>query len=362
MRASVVERIGAPFVTVEAALDRPIEREVVVDVRASGLCHSDLLMASHDLGYRMPLLLGHEIAGVVVDRGPEATTVDIGDHVVGCLIQYCGECTACHDDRVLQCERPWATMRDRGAAPRVTVDDQPVTQAFGLGGFAERVLAHENQLVVIPREVPFPQACVLGCSVLTGVGTVVNAARVRRGDVVVVVGAGGVGLNAITAARLAGAERIVAVDISPDKLAMAEQFGATDLVDSSAVDPVDAVRAISKRGADAVLDFVGLAAVSAQSLAMTRPGGGLYLVGILDPDAELPIRTYDLVNSRKRVQGVAMGDSVPRRDIPALAGLYLDGRLDLDALVSRRIGIDELDDSWAALREPGVARVVITSF
>lgn len=362
MRASVVTQTGSPFATVDAELDRPLGHEVVVEVRASGLCHSDLLMAQNDLGYSKPVLLGHEIAGVVVELGPDVASLAVGDHVVGCLIQYCGECAACLRGRVLNCERPWATMRARDAAPRLTLDGAPLTQAFGLGGFAERVLAHENQLVAVPAELPFPQAAVLGCSVITGVGTVRNAARVEEGDTVVVIGAGGVGLNAISGARLSGAGRIVAVDVSSDKLAMAERFGATDVIDSSAVDPVDAVRAISKRGADAVFDFVGVAAVSAQALEMTRPGGGLYLVGILDPAAVLPVHTYDLVNSRKRVQGVAMGDSLPRRDIPALAGLYLDGRLELDELVSRQVALDDVDAAWGMLREPGVARVVITSF
>jgi S-(hydroxymethyl)glutathione dehydrogenase/alcohol dehydrogenase len=362
MRASVVTRTGAPFTTVNAELDPPIGREVVVEVRASGLCHSDLLMAQKDLGYPKPALLGHEIAGVVVELGPDVTSLAIGDHIVGCLIQFCGECDACLRGRVLDCARPWATMRARDAAPRLTFDGLPLTQGFGLGGFAERVLAHENQLVVVPAELPFPQAAVLGCSVITGVGTVRNAAQVAEGDTVVVIGAGGVGLNAISGARLSGAGRIVAIDVSADKLAMAERFGATDMIDSSAVDPVTAVRGISKRGADAVFDFVGVAAVSAQALEMTRPGGGLYLVGILDPEAVLPVRSYDLVNSRKRVQGVAMGDSDPRRDIPELAALYLDGRLELDDLVSRQISLDEVDAAWGMLREPGVARVVITSF
>jgi len=362
MRASIVERTGAPFVVKAAELDRPMGREVVVEVRASGLCHSDLLMAQRDIGYPKPVLLGHEVAGIVVDVGPEATSVRVGDHVVGCLIQYCGECGPCLRERVLQCERPWATLRPRGAAPRVTIDGAPVTQGFGLGGFAERVLVHENQLVPIPERMPFPQAAVLGCSVITGSGTVVNAARVEAGDVVVVVGAGGVGLNAVAAASRAGASRVVAVDVAPDKLELARRFGATDTIDSRGADPVAAVREISRRGADAVLDFVGVAAVTAQALQMVRPGGGLCLVGILDPDAVLPLRTYDVVNSRIRVQGVAMGDSVPRRDIPALAELYLEGGLDLDALVSRQIGLDEIDAGWDLLREPGVARVVVTAF
>ena len=362
MRASVVKQTGWPFTTVEVELDRPLGHEVVVEVRASGLCHSDLLMARNDLGYPKPVLLGHEIAGVVVELGPEVTSLAVGDHVVGCLIQYCGECAACLRDRVLNCERPWATMRARDAAPRLTLDGVPLTQAFGLGGFAERALTHENQLVVVPDDLPFAQGAVLGCSVITGVGTVRNAARIEKGDVVVVIGAGGVGLNAISGARLAGASRIVAVDVSADKLAMAERFGATDVIDSSAVDPVDAGRTISKRGADAVFDFVGVASVSAQALEMTRPGGGLYMVGILDPEAVLPVRTYDLVNSHKRVQGVAMGDSVPRRDIQELAALYLEGKLELDALVSRQVSLDQVDAAWGMLREPGVARVVITAF
>jgi S-(hydroxymethyl)glutathione dehydrogenase / alcohol dehydrogenase len=362
VRASLVLKTGDPFMTHDVEMDAPQAREVVVDVRASGLCHSDLLMAQHDLGYTKPVLLGHEVAGIVAETGPGVRSVTVGDHVVGCLIQHCGECASCARGRVLQCEQPWATLRPRDARPRLTVDGKAVTQGFGLGGFAERVLVHENQLTTVPTSVPFAQAAVLGCGVITGVGTVLNAADVQPGDTVVVIGTGGVGLNAISGAVLAQAGRIIAIDVSDDKLEVARRFGATDTVNSSATDPVAAVKQLARRGADAVFDFVGADLVPAQGLAMTRTGGGLYLVGILDPDAELHLRTYALVNSQKRVQGVAMGASVPRRDIARLAQLYLDGRLELDELVSRQIGLDQVDAGWAMLREPGVARIVVTAF
>jgi S-(hydroxymethyl)glutathione dehydrogenase/alcohol dehydrogenase len=233
---------------------------------------------------------------------------------------------------------------------------------MGLGGFAERALIHENQLVRVPVDLPFAQAALLGCGVVTGAGAALNTAEVRAGETVVVVGAGGVGLNAISGARIAGASRIVVVDIQPPRLEAAKQFGATDVVDSTQTAPVEAVRDLLPGGADHVFDFVGLKAVTEQGLAMLAVGGGLYLVGVAKPEVSVDLNIFDAIGGQKRVQGVNMGSTNFKRDIPMYAELYLQGRMNLDGLVSRRIALREVNDGYAALRDGSVNRVVVTSF
>jgi len=230
MKAVVVREIGAGFETAELEIAAPLGREVLLDVKASGLCHTDLTMSRHEMGNPLPAVFGHEVAGVVTAVGPQVTDVAVGDHVVGCLVQYCGACVKCLSGRVYQCLNPETTLRAEGEPARLTENGDPIFQAFGLGGFAQQALIHENQLVRVPDEIPFAQAALLGCGVVTGAGAVINTADVQAGDAVVVIGAGGVGLNAITGAVVAGATTIVAVDIADDKLEKARSFGATHVV------------------------------------------------------------------------------------------------------------------------------------
>ena len=361
MKATLVREIGAGFVTEEVQLADPIGREVVVDVKASGLCHTDLTLSQNDLGYPVPMLLGHEVAGVVAAVGPDVTEFAVGDHVVGCLVQACGKCKACLSGRTFQCLHPEETLRHEGQAPRVTSDGAPVTQVFGLGGFAQRALIHENQLVKVDDRIPFPQAALLGCGVVTGAGSVINTSNTQSGDAVVIIGAGGVGLNAINGAVVAGATKIIAVDVADDKLEKAKRFGATHTINSTKVDAVAEVMAITGYGADAAFDFVGLPAVTKSGYDMIRVGGGLYLIGIIDPSAVLPLSTIDMIGTQKRVQGVYMGSTTPKVDIPLYADLYLQGRFNLDDLMSRQIGLDQVTEGYAALKDPEVTRVVITS-
>ncbi|WP_286308510.1 zinc-binding dehydrogenase [Agromyces mangrovi Wang et al. 2018] len=359
-RAALVTAAGGGFSPAEIELDDPIGREVLVDVRAAGLCHTDLTMSHADLGIPLPAVFGHEVAGVVAAVGPDATGVAVGDHVVGCLVQHCGTCDRCRAGRATLCRQPGATLRDAEAPPRLTRDGAPLHQMVGIGGFAERVLVDERQLVVVSRELPFAQAALLGCGVLTGVGAVRNAARVRAGDAVAVIGAGCVGLSAIAAAAAAGADRIVAVDLVAEKLEAARLFGATHVVDSSvADDPVAAVRAATGGGADSVLDVVGVQATAEQGLAMTAPGGGLYVVGVMDPTARISPRLFGLISAQRRIQGVYMGAADPRRDIPEIARMARSGALDLGALVSAEVGLDDIDEGYRMLRDPNVVRVVV---
>lgn len=362
MKAALVTTTGAGFVTADVQLSAPIGREVLVEVKASGLCHTDLTIANNGLGFPVPIALGHEVAGVVSQVGPDVTEFAIGDHVVGCLVQSCGKCRKCLTGRIYQCEHPEATVRSEDHEPRISHDGVAVTQAFGLGGFAQQALIHENQLVRVPDAIPFPQAALLGCGVVTGAGAVINTANVQAGDTVVVIGAGGVGLNAISGAVIAGATTIIAVDLADDKLDKAKRFGATHVVNSATVDPVAAVKEIVPAGADAVFDFVGLEAVSAQGLEMTALGGGLYLIGIINPEAHINTLTVGLISSQRRVQGVYMGSTTPKRDIPMFAELYLQGRFNLDDLLSKEISLDEVNQGYEALMGSSVTRVVITQF
>ncbi|GAA2228142.1 Zn-dependent alcohol dehydrogenase [Herbiconiux moechotypicola] len=361
MKATLVREIGAGFVTEDVELAAPIGREVLVDVKASGLCHTDLTFSRNDMGTPLPMLLGHEVAGVVAAVGPGVTEFAVGDHVVGCLVQSCGKCEACLTGRTFQCEHPEETLRHATDAPRVTAGGEPVEQVFGLGGFAQQALIHENQLVKVNDAIPFPQAALLGCGVVTGAGAVINTANTQAGDSVVIIGAGGVGLNAINGAVVAGATTIIAVDVADDKLEKAKRFGATHVINSTKADAVAEVLAITGRGADAAFDFVGIPAVTQSGLDMIRPGGGLYLIGIIDPSATLPLLTIGLIGAQKRIQGVYMGSTTPKHDIPLYADLYLQGRFELDDLMSREIALDGVNEGYAALKEPDVTRVVITS-
>lgn len=361
MKATIVRELNAGFVTADVEIAAPLGREVLIDVKASGLCHTDLTMSRFDLGVPLPGVFGHEVSGVVAQVGPDVVELRVGDHVVGCLVQYCGACVKCLSGKVYQCLHPEATLRTPDEPARLTENGSPVTQAFGLGGFAQQSLIHENQLVKVPDAVPFPQAALLGCGVVTGAGSVLNTANVQAGDSIVVIGAGGVGLNAINGALIAGASTIIAIDIAEDKLAKARSFGATHVVNSAEVDPVAAVREITGNGADAVFDFVGTKAVAEQGLEMAAPGGGLYLIGVIDPTSHIDIHQVGLIGSQKRVQGVYMGSTTAKRDIAMYAQLYLEGRFELDALLSKEIALDEVNEGYDALRDPNVTRVVITS-
>ena len=239
---------------------------------------------------------------------------------------------------------------------------QSLHQGLGLGGFVERVLIHENQLAVLPKEMPFAQAALLGCGVVTGAGAVLNTANVSAGDTIVIFGAGGVGLNAISGARIAGAARIVVIDIQPKRLEAAKKFGATDVIDSTKTKPVEVVRELLRGGADHVFDFVGLKAVAEQGLAMLAVGGGLYLVGVAKPEVNIDLNIFDAIGGQKRVQGVNFGSTNFKRDIPMYAELYLQGRMNLDDLVSKKIALRDVNEGYEALKDGSLNRVVVTSF
>jgi S-(hydroxymethyl)glutathione dehydrogenase/alcohol dehydrogenase len=361
MKALVLNEIGRGFDYEDVDIAAPIGREVLVEVKASGLCHTDMLFATNKI-LPTPSVLGHEVAGVVTAVGPDTAQIRAGDHVVGSLAQSCGTCARCQSGRSFQCQRPESTLRHPNEAPRLSRKGAGVFQGLGLGGFAERALIHENQLAVVPKEMPFAQAALLGCGVVTGAGAVLNTAKVAAGDTVVIFGAGGVGLNAVSGARIAGASRVVVVDIFPKRLEAAKRFGATDIIDSTKTKPVEAVRDLLRGGADHVFDFVGLKALAEQGLAMLGVGGGLYLIGVTKPEVSIDLNIFDAIGGQKRVQGVNFGSTNFKRDIPMYADLYLQGRMNLDDLVSKKIALREVNDGYAALKGGLLNRVVVTSF
>ncbi len=361
MKALVVNALGRGFDVEDVDIAAPIGREVLVDVKASGLCHTDLLFATHDF-VPLPAVLGHEVAGVVAAVGPDVTQICVGDHVVGSLAQSCGVCARCLSGRPFQCRHPESTLRRPTDPPRLSRKGARLFQGYGLGGFAERALIHENQVAPVPKELPFPQAALLGCGVATGVGSVLNTANVSAGESVVIFGAGGVGLNAVSGARIAGASKIVVIDIRQRRLDEARRFGATDVIDSTKTNGVEAVRELLPEGADHVFDFVGLKSVAEQGLAMLGTGGGLYLVGVAQPDVEIGLNIVSAIDGQKRVQGVNFGSTNTKRDIPIYAQLYLQGRMNLDDLVSRRIALRDVNDGYAALKDGSLTRVVVTAF
>lgn len=363
MKVALTEGPGAGFVVQDIDLDEPLGKEVLVEVRASGLCHSDLHIASEGFGFNFPAVLGHEIAGVVVDVGPDVTDFRPGDHVAGCLIQFCGHCDSCLSGRVYQCWNPDETQRPVGAKPRLSRNGKEIVQYSALSGFAERALIHQNQLARVPDEVPFSRAAILGCGVITGAGAVLNTADIAVGDAVVVIGCGGVGLNAIQGARLAGAGTIIAVDLQPAKLDLALKFGATHTVNSGQMDALEAVRAITPRGVRHAFEVIGLKQTCQLAVDVVGVGGNIYVIGLQKPGSTIEMKAWeDLVIGQKKLHGVQMGSTNPKHDIPMYAEMYLAGRFNLDDLVSKEIGLDDISAAYAELERGEIARTIITSF
>ena len=362
MKAAILEEVNGPFRIADVNIADPLENEVLIDVQASGLCHSDQHVATVETGFPLPLLLGHEVAGIVAAVGSRVHDVQVGDHVVTAPIHHCGQCRTCLQGRPYQCANKRFTERPAGAPPRLTLDGDPITAFQGVGGFAEHILAHENIVVKVPKDIPFDRACLLGCGVVTGTGAAINSARVRPGDTVAVIGCGGVGLNTVQAAALSGAERIVALDMQDAKLELAKTFGATDVINPQKTDAVDAIQELTG-GVTHAFEFVGNKVTSEQAVAMLETGGTAYLIGVHKPGATIEITPFgDLMSKQKGVRGVAMGSSNPKIDIPRYASLYLQGRFKLDELVSRRIGLGDIAQSYADMADGGVARNVITDF
>ncbi len=359
MHAAVLREGSNELDITDVEHDEPIGREILVRSMAAGLCHSDYHYLDGTLERQRPVILGHEGAGVVEAVGPDVDDIRVGDHVVTCLVMGCGECGRCLAGEPTRCLHPEVTKRAAGQPPRLTLGGVSVGQMANVGSLADLILLDERAVTVIGDDVPMELACILGCAVVTGLGAALNTADVQPGDSVVVIGCGGVGLNVIQGARIAGAQRIIAVDANPGKLVRARQLGASDTIDASAVDAVEAVRDMTGVGADHVFEVVGRPALVRQAFEMTAPGRSAYIVGIQSDRAELTLPVTGFRRGKK-VIGVFMGDTDPRVDIPRYAELWRSGQLDLSAMISHTLPLEQVNSGFAMMAAGESARTVVT--
>ncbi len=358
MKAAVLLSTPGELVIQDVGIDKPGPNEVLVNVAAAGLCHSDLHFMEGKFPYPCPCVLGHESAGVVESVGSDVTYLQRGDHVISCLSVFCGTCKYCLTGRSYLCSNTAATARTGSQPPRLSSSAGPMHQFLHLSSFAEQILVHQNALVKINPEMPLDRAALIGCGVTTGLGAVFNTAQVPTGATVAVVGCGGIGLNVVQGARLAGASRVIAVDMNPTKLDLAKQFGATDVIDGSQVNPVQAVKELTSGGVDFAFEAIGLKAAVEQAWGMLAAGGLATVIGMVPPDQKIEIRGLDFLQS-KRIGGSTMGSNRFRVDMPVYVDLYLQGRLKLDELVSARIALDQINEGFAAMKTGAVARSVV---
>jgi S-(hydroxymethyl)glutathione dehydrogenase/alcohol dehydrogenase len=364
MRAAVLRGYDQPLSVEEITADDPGPGEVVVRVAASGVCHSDLHMTSATFKASLPMVLGHEGAGVVECVGPGVAGVAPGDHVVLNWIPNCGHCRYCAAGRPGLCVSRQGVERTGGEGERPRLHDAEghgLRQLLDTAAFAERALVREEGVIPIPPDVPLEVAALVGCGVLTGLGAVARTARVEPGTTVAVFGAGGVGLNVIQGAVLAGAARIIAVDLRPAALELARRFGATDTLDASDPalgDPARAVRRMTGGGADYSFEVVGLPETIAQAWESLAPGGRAVVVGLTPQSSRVSLRADFL--SEKALLGCIFGSSIPRVDVPRALALYRAGRLKLDELVARRYPLAQVNDALAALWAGAPGRGILT--
>ena len=353
IKAAVCREFGAPLTIETVTLAAPQMGEVEVKLKACAICHSDISYIDGGWGGTLPAVYGHEAAGHVTAVGAGVRGVTLGDPVVVTLIRSCGSCPSCAGGKPVSCET------DLSSSPLRDAQDAPLLQAMHTGGFAEKVVVDQSQVVKLTTGISMEAASLLACGVITGVGAVVNAAQLRAGQDVVVIGAGGVGLNAIQGARIAGARRIVAVDMSEEKLAIATEFGATHGVLATDAQPWRAAKDAIGRGADAV--FVTVGAIPAYDTApkYLANGGKVIMVGMPHSGAMSSYEPVMLAATGQGMMGSKMGDVVIARDIPWMVDLYEQGRLKLDELISGRWSLEQINEAIADTKTGSAKRNVI---
>jgi S-(hydroxymethyl)glutathione dehydrogenase/alcohol dehydrogenase len=358
MRAAILREIPGKLEIDDIEVSSPGPREVLVRTAAAGLCHSDLHFMEGKYPYLTPCVLGHESAGVIEAVGDQVTYVQPGDHVITCLSVYCGNCEHCLTGHLSLCGNRAVTQRAPDEPPRLSQGGAPMFTLLDMGSFAEQMLVHENAIVRISPEVPLDRAALIGCGVTTGLGAVFNTAKVEPGTTVAVIGCGGIGLNCIQGAAIAGAGRVIAVDMVSSKLALATEFGATDTINAGDGDPVSQVLELSGGGVHYAFEAIGLKQTAEQAFAMLARGGTATVIGMIPIGQTVELPGFELL-MEKKLQGSNMGSNRFRVDMPRYIDLYLQGRLKLDELVSRRISLDEVNDGFDAMKAGEVARSVI---
>ncbi len=355
MRAAVFNEINQPLTIEDIQVDKPASHEVLVRTVATGVCHSDLHFAEGLYPMQTPTVLGHEGAGIVEAVGELVTDFAPGDHVILCLSVFCGKCEHCISGHPARCpNRPTRAATD---ASRLSRNGEPVGQMSNLATYAEQMLVHENSVVKIREDMPFEGAALIGCGVTTGVGAVLNTARIEAGSSVVVFGTGGVGLGAIQGAKLGGAAQIIAVDIHESKLKTALDLGATHVVDSSSHDPVEAIIDLTGGGVDYTFEAVGLKETAEACWESLKPGGTATIVGMIPVGTKIEIEGSGL--RERKLQGSSMGSNRFKIDMPKYVEFYMQGRLLLDEMVSRRGKLDDINEAFRAMKAGEVARTVL---
>jgi len=369
-RAAVLRALGAarpyadsrPLAIETVTLDPPGAGEVLVAVRAAGLCHSDLSVINGDRPRPMPMALGHEAAGVVEAVGPGVDDLRPGDHVVMVFMPSCGHCQPCAGGRPALCE-PGAAANGKGellgGGTRLHGADGELHHHLGCSAFADRAVVSRRSLVKVPADLPFEHAALFGCAVLTGVGAVVNTAQVKAGQSVAVVGLGGVGLASVLGALASGASPVVAVDLSEDKLALARSLGPVLTVNAADADAVEQVRALTGGGADVVLEMAGSVRALEAAWKMTRRGGTTVTAGLPPPEAALAVNVVNLVAEERTLKGSYIGTAIPSRDIPRYIALFREGRLPVDRLLTGVVALEDINAAFDDLHAGKAVRTVV---
>lgn len=357
MKAAVFREVNVPMEIEEIQISKPGPREVLVRTLAAGICHSDMHFYNGTYPGQVPMVLGHESAGIVEAVGSDVHYVKPGDHIITCLSVFCGHCEKCLTGHLSLCQEP-EMSRGKDEEPRISQNDTPLGQFAQLGSFAEMMLVHEHALVKIREDMPMDRAALIGCGVTTGVGAVIHTAAVEPGSTVAVIGCGGIGLSCINGAAIAGASKIIAVDMVASKLDLARKFGATDVVDASAGNAVEEVIEMTGGGVHYSFEAIGLKVTAEQAFQMLRAGGTATIIGMIPPGDMVSLHGVDFL-SEKKIQGSMMGSNRFRVDMPRFVDFYLQGRLHLDDLVSARIKLADVNEGMAALETGEIARSVI---
>ncbi len=370
IRAAVLHHMGAapPYATSkplkieELELAPPGEGEVLVKIKAAGLCHSDLSVIEGTRPRPTPMALGHEAAGIVAGLGPGVKDLEIGDHVVLVFVPSCGHCVPCAEGRPALCE-PAVVSNTAGTlasgARRLSKDGTPIHHHLGVSGFADHAVVSRHSVVKVDKSLSFDEAALFGCAVITGVGAVLNTSRVKAGARVAVIGLGGVGLNSLLGAQVAGARQIVAIDLRDDKLALAKQLGATHTFNASDPDVVALVKAATNGGVDYAFEMAGSIPALELAWKITRRGGETVTAGLPHPQKTMSFAPVQLVGEERTLKGSYLGSCVPVRDIPTYIDLYRAGKLPVDRLMSDRIKLEDINAAFDKLASGATVRQVV---
>jgi len=357
MKAAVFHGPHQTLTMEDVEIDKPMAHEVLVRTVASGVCHSDLHFVEGLYPMPAPAILGHEAAGIVEEVGELVSYLKPGDHVIACLSVFCGHCDQCLTGHPNLCANP-ETRRGRSQAPKLSWNGSPVTQSFNLSSFAERMLVHENALVKIDNDIQLDRAALVGCGVTTGVGAVLNTAKIEAGSSVAVFGCGGVGLAAIQGARIGGARMIIAVDTVESKLATARELGATHSVDASSGDPVEKIKELTGGGVDYSFEAIGLKIAAEQCFDCLARGGTATIIGMIPVGQKVELDGRSFLGEKK-IQGSSMGSNRFRVDMPRYLDFYRQGRLKLDEMITRRGRLEDVNEAFRAMKAGEVARTVL---